>query len=69
MSDISRKEKKEVIEANIIFAVKLQNPQSVPKIILLLDKIRVIVALQLKKTPRQYMQYEEWTHKCKNCTK
>lgn len=45
-----RKIEKEIIEANIIFAVKPQNVQSVPKIISLLGKSHIIVALPPKKT-------------------
>ena len=59
----------EIIEANMIFAVRPQNVQSVPKVISLLGKMRVIVALPLKETPRQCMQCGEWTHKRENCAK
>ena len=48
--------KEEIIEANMIFAVRPQNVQSVPKVISLLGKMRVIIALPLKKTPKQCLQ-------------
>ncbi len=57
----------EIIEANMIFAVRPQNVQSASKGILLLGKMHVIVTLPLKETPRQCMQCGEWTHKCENC--
>lgn len=59
----------EIIEANMIFAVRPQNVQSVPKVISLLGKIRVIVALPPKETPRQCMQWGELTHKREHCAK
>lgn len=42
----------------MIFAVKPQNVQSIPKIISLLGKIHVIVAPPPKKIPSKYMQYD-----------
>lgn len=59
----------EIIEANMIFAMKPQNVHSVPKVILLLGNMRVIVALPPKETPRQCAQCGEWTHKRENCAK
>ena len=59
----------EVIEANMIFAVRQQNIRSVPKVISLLGKMRVIVALPPKQTPQQCLQCGEWTHKKENCAK
>ncbi len=61
--------KEEIIEANMIFEVRPQNVQSVPKVISLLGKMRVIVALPLKNTPRKCMKFGEWTHKRKNYAK
>ncbi len=61
--------KEKIIEANMIFAVRPQNAQSVPKVISFLSKMSVIVALSPKETPRQCMQCGEWTHKCENCAK
>lgn len=61
--------KEEIIEANMIFAVKPQNVQSVPKVISLLGKMRIIIALPLKETLRQCMQCGEWTHKRENYAK
>lgn len=41
----------EIIEANMTFAVRPQDVHSVPKVISLLGKMRVIVALPPKETP------------------
>ena len=43
----------EIIEANMVFAVRPQNINSIPKVITLLSKLRVIVALAPKETLRQ----------------
>ncbi len=59
----------EVIEANMIFAVRQQNIHTIPKVISLLDRMRVIEALPPKETPRQCFQCRELTHKKKNCAK
>lgn len=59
----------EVIEANMIFAVRQQNICTIPKVIPLLGRMRVVVALPPKETPWQCSQCGEWTHKKKNCAK
>lgn len=59
----------EVIEANMIFAVRQQKILTIPKVIPLLGRMRVIVALPPKETPRQCSQCGEWTHKKENCAK
>ena len=59
----------EVIEASMIFAVRQQNIRTIPKVISLLGRMRVVVALPPKKTPRQCSQCGKWTHKKKNCAK
>ncbi len=43
----------EVIDTDMIFAVRQQNICTIPKVISLLGKMRVVVALLPKKTPRQ----------------
>lgn len=47
-----KKIEEEIIEVNMIFAVKSQNVQSILKVILLLGKMHVIIVLLLKKTLR-----------------
>ncbi len=42
----------EVIEANMIFAVRQRNIHTIPKVISLLDRMQVVVALPPKETPR-----------------
>ena len=59
----------EVIEANMIFAVRQQNICTIPKVIPLLGRMQVIVALPPKETPRQCSQCGEWAHKKENCAK
>lgn len=59
----------EMIEANMIFAVRQQNIRFVPKVISLLGKMRVIVALPPKQTPQQCLQCGEWIHNKENCAK
>lgn len=59
----------ELIEANMNFAVRQQNIHSIPKVIPLLGRMRVVVALPPKKTPRQCSQCGEQTHKIENCAK
>ena len=59
----------EVIEANMILAVRQRNIHTIPKVISLLDRMQVVVALPPKETTRQCSQCEEWTHKKKNCAK
>ena len=50
---------KEVLEANMIFAVRQQNIRTIPKVILLLGRMWVVVALPPKETPRQCSQCGE----------
>lgn len=59
----------DLIEANMIFAVRQQNIRTIPKVISLLGRMRVIVALPPRETPRQCSQCGEWTHKKENCAK
>ena len=59
----------ETIEANVIFAVRPQNIRQIPKVISLLGKMRVILALPPKETPKQYLKCGEWLHKMQNCAK
>lgn len=49
----------DMIKANMIFAVRPQNIRTIPKVISLLGRISVIVALSPKETPRQCSQYGE----------
>ena len=50
---------KELVEANMIFAVRPSNICIVPKVILLLGAMHVIVALPPKKNPLQYVRCGE----------
>lgn len=53
----------------MIFAVCQQNIRTLPKVISLLGRMRVIVALPPKRTPRQCFLCWEWSHKKENCAK
>lgn len=53
----------------MIFAVRSSNIQQIPKVISLLSKMHVIVALSACETPIQCTQCGEWSHKKDNCTK
>lgn len=58
-----------MIKANMIFAVRPQNIRTIPKVISLLGRMSVIVALSPKETPWQCSQYGEWSHKKENYAK
>ncbi len=53
----------EIIETNMVFAVRPQNIHSIPKLIQLLRKMGLIIALVPKETPRQCTQCEEYLKK------
>lgn len=53
----------------MIFAVRSSNIQQGPKVISLLSKMHVIVALSACETPIQCTQCGEWSHKKNNCAK
>ena len=50
----------EIIELDMVFAVCPQNMHSISKVITLLGKIRVIMAVVPKETPRQFTQCGEY---------
>ncbi len=49
----------QILEANMIFAVRPSNIQCIPKFISLLRGIHVIVALPAQETPTQYAKCGE----------
>lgn len=59
----------ELVEVNIIFAVRPSNIHTVPKVIPLLGAMHVIVALPPKETPVQCTHCGEWSHKKDTCAK
>ncbi len=59
----------EIIKANMVFAVRLQNINSISKVIPPLGKMFVIITLAPKETPRQCTYCGKWIHKRKNWAK
>lgn len=66
---VKDKEEEEIVEGNMIFAVRPQNISSIPKVISILGKMRVIRALPPKETAQQCTGCGEWSHKRENCAK
>ena len=66
---VKDRKKEEIVEGNMIFAVRPQNINSIPKVISILGKMRVIKTLLPKETAQQCTRCREWSHKRKNCAK
>ena len=62
-------EEENLVEASVIFAVRLSNIQRIPKVISLFGEINVIVTLPARETPIQCTKCGEWSHKKDNCAK
>lgn len=50
---VKNKEKKEIVEGNMIFVVRPQNISSIPQVISILGKMRIIRALPSKEMAQQ----------------
>lgn len=66
---VKDREEEKIVEDNMIFAIRPQNINSIPMMISILRKMRVIKALPLKERAQQCIRCEEWFHKRKNCAK